>query len=159
VRKLRWKNGYYCPFCDSNKLRKRGKHSHHEGCQRYECLKCNRRFDDVTGTIFSGRHQSAAVWVVYIYLMGLNVSNAQIAQELGLCESDSQKMSETIRSEVVALKPEIKLSNTLSLMKFTLLRVTKVSLMRFKIVSRAEIGSKEREDAAHWKPKSHLFSE
>jgi transposase-like protein len=110
-RKLRWKNGYYCPFCDSNKLRKRGKHSRHEGCQRYECLKCNHRFDDVTGTIFSGRHQSAAVWVVYIYLMGLNVSNAQIAQELGLCDSDSQKMSETIRSEVVALKPEVKLSN------------------------------------------------
>jgi transposase-like protein len=110
-RKLRWKNGCYCPFCHSNKLRKRGKHSRHKDCQRYECLKCDRRFDDVTGTIFSGRHQSVAIWVVYIYLMGLNVSNAQIAQELGLCGSDSQKMAEIIRTEVVALKPEVKLSN------------------------------------------------
>jgi transposase-like protein len=91
-RKLRWKNGCYCPFCHSNKLRKRGKHSRHEGCQRYECLKCDRRFDDLTGTIFSGRHQSVAVWVVYVYLMGLNVSNAQIAQELSLCGSNGQKI-------------------------------------------------------------------
>jgi transposase-like protein len=109
-RKIRWKNGSYCPFCHSNKLHKKGHHSRHEGCQRYTCIKCSRRFDDLTGTIFSGRHQSVAVWILYSYFMGLNVSSTQIAKELGLCQSDSQKMGETIRSEVCAKKPTVKIT-------------------------------------------------
>jgi transposase-like protein len=109
-RKLRWLNGCYCPFCQSNKLRKRGKHSRHPGCQRYECRKCQRRFDDLTGTIFSGRHQSVAKWVLFCYFMGLNASNAQIGQELGLCPSDSQKMADTIRTEVCNNKESVSLS-------------------------------------------------
>jgi hypothetical protein len=27
---------------------------------------CAKRFDDVTGTIFSGRHQSITVWISYL---------------------------------------------------------------------------------------------
>ncbi|MFI3219269.1 MAG: hypothetical protein QX189_09125 [Methylococcales bacterium] len=29
-----------------------GKNNRHQECQRYQCQKCARRFDDVTGTIF-----------------------------------------------------------------------------------------------------------
>ena len=71
---------------------------------------CAKRFDDLTGTIFSGRHQSITVWISYVYLLGLNVSNAQIAQELDLCASDSQRMAEQLRQEVVTHKPPVQLS-------------------------------------------------
>jgi len=110
-RKIRWKKGCYCPSCGSNKLHKRGKHTRHEGCQRYKCLKCHRQFDDLTGTIFSGRHQLVVVWLLYGYFMGLNVSNMQIAKELGLCNSDSQKMGDTLRTEVYTNKPPVRLTN------------------------------------------------
>jgi hypothetical protein len=61
---------------------------------------CTKRFDDLMGTIFSGRHQSIVVWISYLYLLGLNVSNVQIAQELDLCASDSQRMEEQLRQAV-----------------------------------------------------------
>jgi transposase-like protein len=109
LRELRWRYGCFCPFCNSNKIRKRGKNHRHQGCQRYECQKCERRFDDLTGTLFAKRHQSVTVWISQVYLMGLNVSNAQIAQELGLCQSDCQRMSETVRLDVVERKPQARL--------------------------------------------------
>jgi transposase-like protein len=111
LRDLRWKNGYRCPFCTSNKIRKRGKNHRHQGCQRYQCRKCERRFDDLTGTIFAKRHQTVTVWISQVYLMGLNISNAQIAQELSLCQSDSQRMGEIVRLDVVERKPQIRLEN------------------------------------------------
>ena len=110
IRQLRWKSGCSCPFCSSNKIRKRGRSDRHFECQRYQCKKCTKRFDDLTGTIFSGRHQSIVVWISYLYLLGLNVSNAQIAQELDLCASDSQIMAEQLRQEVVMRKPPVQLA-------------------------------------------------
>ena len=42
------------------------------------------------------------VWVLCLYFMGLNLSNRQIAAELGLCGSDVQVMTEQLRSGLVA---------------------------------------------------------
>ncbi|MCK7578077.1 MAG: hypothetical protein MZV65_21585 [Chromatiales bacterium] len=52
-----------------------------------------KQFDDLTDIIFSGRHQPVKVWISCLYLMGLNLSNRQIALELNLNESDVQKMA------------------------------------------------------------------
>ncbi|OTE96456.1 hypothetical protein BCS42_00160 [Crenothrix sp. D3] len=38
------------------------------------------------------------------------MSNAQIAQELGLCASDSQRMAEQLRQGVVMRKPPVQLA-------------------------------------------------
>jgi len=111
IRKLRWKSGCHCPFCSSTKIRKRGKNNRHQGCQRYQCQKCARRFDDVTGTVFSGRHQSITVWISYLYLLGLNSSANPIAAELGLCASDSQRMAEQLRQGVVSRKQAVQLTD------------------------------------------------
>ena len=70
-----------------------------------------KRFDDVTGTIFSGRHQAITVWVSYLYLLGLNVLNAKIAQEQGLCTSDSHRMAEQLRQGVVRRKQAVQLTD------------------------------------------------
>ena len=42
--------------------------------------------------------------------MGLNLSNAQIAQELGLNPDDVQRMTEQLRQGIVARQPEPTLS-------------------------------------------------
>jgi transposase-like protein len=42
--------------------------------------------------------------------MGLNLSNRQIAHELGLCESDVQAMTEVLRQGIVAKTPDVVLS-------------------------------------------------
>jgi len=49
------------------------------------------------------------VWVVCLSLMGLNLSNRQIAQELSLDASDVQAMSEHLRQGLVARAPVARL--------------------------------------------------
>ena len=44
-----------------------------------------------------------------LYFMGLNLSNRQIAQELGLNGSDVQTMTEQLRSGLVAKTPLVRL--------------------------------------------------
>jgi hypothetical protein len=42
----------------------------------------DKRFDDLTNTVLAGHHQSLSAWILCLYFMVLNLSNAQIAQEL-----------------------------------------------------------------------------
>ena len=77
--------------------------------QRYRCKACAARFDDLTGTVLAGHHQPLRVWVLCLYFMGLNLSNRQIARELGLSESDVQAMTEQLRQGLVAKTPAVKL--------------------------------------------------
>ncbi len=42
--------------------------------------------------------------------MGLNLSNAQVAQELGLNPNDAQRMSKQLRDGIVCHQPEPRLS-------------------------------------------------
>jgi len=48
-----------------------------------------------------GRHQPLSVWISYLYLMGLDQSNLQIAEELGLNASDGQAMADELRGGIV----------------------------------------------------------
>jgi transposase-like protein len=82
VRELRWPDGVVCPSCESKYVIKRGFDDTEPARQRYECHDCNKRFDDLTDTIFAGHHQPLKVWVLCLYFMGLNLSNEQIAHEL-----------------------------------------------------------------------------
>jgi len=101
IRGMRWPHSVQCPHCTSNKIAKRGKNHRHQECRRYRCKKCGKQFDDLTGTIFAGRHQPLNVWISCLYLMGLNLSNRQIALELDLNESDAQKMTSLLREYFV----------------------------------------------------------
>lgn len=56
--------------------------------------------------MLAGHHQPLRVWVLCLYFMGLNLSNAQIARELGLNPNDVQRMSEPLRQGIVARQPE-----------------------------------------------------
>jgi len=69
--------------------------------QRYECHDCDKRFDDLTDTIFAGHHQPLKVWVLCLYFMGLNLSNEQMAHELSINESDAYQMTTALRGGIV----------------------------------------------------------
>lgn len=72
--------------------------------QRYECVACQKQFDDLTDTIFEGHHQPLKAWIVCLYMMGLNLSNQQIADELDLNKDDVQAMTTCLREGIVAKK-------------------------------------------------------
>ncbi len=104
VRDMRWPEGVKCPHCGSGEIIKRGFHSQQAHRQRYECQKCERQFDDVTGTIFEGHHQPLRVWVLCLYLMGLNLSNAQSAAELDIDKDVAQDMTTQLRAGIADKK-------------------------------------------------------
>lgn len=111
VRQFRWPDDIVCPKCGSPSVTKRGKHEKYPERQRYGCNSCHSDFDDLTDSIFSGRHQPLRVWVACLYLMGLNLSNQQIAKELNLHKDDVQKMTSELRRAVVDNKPKVLLSD------------------------------------------------
>ena len=104
IRQLRWQAGVYCPHCDSGETLRRGYDGPERHLRRYECKACGRRFDDLTGTALSGHHQPLSVWVLCLYFMGLNLSNAQIAQELDLNKDDVHSMTEALREGLAQKK-------------------------------------------------------
>src|SRR4029453_14264608 len=101
VRELRWPDGITCPSCASQHIIKRGCDDTESARQRYECHDCDKRFDDLTDTIFAGHHQPLKVWVLCLYFMGLNLSNEQIAHELSFNESDAYQMTTALRGGIV----------------------------------------------------------
>ena len=109
---MRWPEGICCIECGSKSITKRGKHETDAARQRYVCSECGRHFDDLTGTLFAGRHQPLQTWLAGLYLMGLNVSNQQIAEELNLHKDDVHQMTSELRQAVVDKRPEVQLSGT-----------------------------------------------
>src|ERR687885_2717622 len=102
VRQHRWPDGVRCPDCDSAVVIRNGHDEGQRHRQRYLCKACHGRFDDLTGTVLAGHHQPPRVWVLCLYLMGLNLSTRQIAAELGLDGSDVQAMAERLRGGLAA---------------------------------------------------------
>jgi len=106
VRQLRWPEGVRCPHCGVATITKQGRDTTQPARQKYRCEGCHRHFDDLTGTVLAGHHQPLRVWILCLYFMGLNLSNAQIAHELGLNSNDVQRMTEQLREGIVARQPE-----------------------------------------------------
>src|SRR5829696_2580660 len=109
VRQRRWPEGVRCPGCGSDAVIRDGCDDTQPHRQRYRCKACAGRFDDLTGTALAGRHQPLRVWVLCLSFMGLNLSNRQIALELGLNPSDVQAMTEHLRRGLVAKAPAARL--------------------------------------------------
>src|SRR5918997_4315706 len=110
VRQRRWPEGVRCPGCGSDVVIRDGRDDAQPDRQRYRCKACAGLFDDLTGTALAGRHQPLRVWVLCLYFMGLNLSNRQIALELGLNPSDVQAMTEQLRQGLIATTPDVELA-------------------------------------------------
>jgi transposase-like protein len=109
IRRHRWPDGVRCPRCGSASITRHGRDDTQPHRQRYRCAGCGARFDDLTGTVLAGHHRPLRVWVACLYLMGLNLSNRQIARELGLGASDAQAMTEHLRQGLTAKMPPVRL--------------------------------------------------
>jgi transposase-like protein len=107
VRRHRWPEGVRCPHCGSAGVARDGRDDAQPHRQRYRCQERRARFDDLTGTVLAGRHRPLRVWVLCLYLMGLNLPNRQIAQELDLGVSDVQAMTEALRHGLIARAPAV----------------------------------------------------
>lgn len=101
LREIRWRDGVQCPHCFDFSIRKNGHDEVHKCRQKYECKNCHRGFDDLTATIFSGSNKSLKVWIVCLYLMGLNLSNNQISSELDISYPTALRMTKILREGIV----------------------------------------------------------
>src|SRR3712207_8539882 len=110
VRQHRWPEGVRCPACGGASVVRDGCDDRQAHRQRYRCKACAGRFDDLTGTVLAGHRRPLRVWVLGLYLMGLNLSNRQIARGLGLGASDVQAMTEALRGGLAAKVPPARLA-------------------------------------------------
>ena len=97
VRKRRWPEGVSCPRCESRQVTRRGLNETQPDRQRDLCGGCGRNFDDLTDTLFAGHPQPLRVWLWRLYFRGLNLSNRQIARELGVDEDSAHEMATPLR--------------------------------------------------------------
>ena len=109
IRDMRWPEGVICPHCCSDSVIKNGMDETQVHRQRYECKGCRQRFDDLTDTIFAGHHQPLQTWIAGLYLMGLNLSGLQIAQELDINKDDARAMIQRLRQGIIDRRPPVAL--------------------------------------------------
>ena len=109
IRRIRWKDGVICPNCESCDVKKSGFNFQNKYQQHYKCKRCKKKFDDLTGTVFAKHNLSVALMVIFLYFLGLNLSNNQIAQELNLKQSTAQNIATTLREEILENKPKVKI--------------------------------------------------
>ena len=107
IRDMRWPDGVTCPRCASDSVIKNGRDDTQPLRQRYECRACRQRFDDLTDTIFAGHHLPLRTWIACLYLMGLNLSGLQIAQELEINKDDARAMIQKLRQGIVDRCPPV----------------------------------------------------
>jgi transposase-like protein len=160
IRQMRWSSGVRCPKCNSPSAIKRGKDETQPHRQRYQCKTCSAHFDDLTDTIFAGHHQPLRMWVLCLYLMGLNLSNRQISQELDLDKDVVQDMTALLRQGIVQSNPEGKLSGAVECDEVYVTAGHKGNpeAVLKKGAKDDEIVSKGFGAEAHLKKKNHLFS-
>jgi len=115
LRELRWPEGVVCPYCDSKDCEKTGRASKQKATLRYRCHGCEKNFNDLTKTIFRSSHVNLRKWMCCLYLMGLNVSNGQIAQELDISERTVHTLCDTLRRKVFEDRPAVELSGKVEL--------------------------------------------
>ena len=107
LRELRWSEGVKCPHCHSSEHKRHGYQNTCEHRYRYQCKSCSKYFDDLTNTVFQEHHQPLKSWIICLHLMGLNLSNAQIRQALGISANDSHEMTSLLREGVYEKRPQV----------------------------------------------------
>lgn len=66
LEQIRFKDGYYCVYCGSNKV---SKHSEKDRKDRLQCSSCRKSFSITVGTIFHRTHLDLRKWFYVVSLM------------------------------------------------------------------------------------------
>jgi len=100
------------------------------------------------------------VWVLCLYFMGLNLSNRQIAGELGLAVSDMQAMTEQLRSGLIAKASPVQLEGEVEIDEVYVVAGHKGQ--PDEVAKRGGLDGaaswQARRDGARWRRTSRLFS-
>ena len=154
------RTGSAAPSCGSAAVARHGRDDTQPHRQRYRCTACGSRFDDLTGTALAGHHRPLRLWVLCLYLMGLNLSNRQIAQELGLSVADVQAMTEHLRAGLVAKTPAVVLDGTVEVDEVYVVAGHKgnPAAVAKKAAAGDGVGSRARPVAARWRKRSRRSS-
>jgi transposase-like protein len=160
IRQHRWPDGVRCVRCDGATVNRDGHDDTQPHRQRYRCKGCGARFDDLTDTILAGHHQPLKVWVLCLYFMGLNLSNRQIAGELGLNEDDAQAMTERLRQGLIGRVDEPRLEGVVEIDEVYVTAGHKghPAAVEKRGVRPGAGVSGGREDAARWRRRSRRSS-
>jgi transposase-like protein len=111
--KNRWENEVYCVYCGSKEVIKWGKY---KGLQRYKCKKCNKTFNDKTGTIFHYSHISLFDWgMIFIFYTYLHISSRKISKLLNISELTMWKITQKIRKTIKNKDKEEKLKGEIEI--------------------------------------------
>jgi transposase-like protein len=156
IRQHRWPDGVCCPSCSASTVIRHGHDDTQRHRQRYRCKHCETRFDDLTGTVLAGHHQPLRIWVLCLYFMGLNLSNRQIARELGLNEDDVQAMANHLRDGLVGKIPAVMLDGEVEADEVYVVAGHKgnPAAVQKKAAPGDADGSRGRAAEARWKRKS-----
>ena len=108
----------------------------------------------------AGHHRPLRVWVLCLYLMGLNLSNRQIARELGLSQPDVQLMTEQLRRGLVAKTPPVRLDGEVEIDEVYVVAGHKgqPAAVAKRGGSDAVAGWQARRAAARWRRRNHPSS-
>jgi Transposase zinc-ribbon domain len=138
IRQHRWPDGVRCPTCGSAGVARHG----------------------LSGTVLAGHHQPLRVWVLCLYLMGLNLSNRQIAHELDLSVSDVQAMTEQLRAGLVANTPAVTLEGEVEVDEVYVVAGHKghPAAVAKKVALGGAAGSRARPAGARWPKRSRRSS-
>ena len=109
--------------------------------------------------MLAGDHQPLRVWVLCLYFMGLNLSNRQIALELGLDASDTQAMTEQLRHGLIARMPAVELQGEVEIDEVYVVAGHKgqPAAVAKRGGRHAAVGWQARRAAARWRRTSRRF--
>ena len=107
--------------------------------------------------MLAGHHQPLRVWVLCLYFMGLNLSNRQIALELGLSGSDVQLMTEQLRHGLAVKAPAATLEGEVEIDEVYVVAGHKgqPAAVAKRGALGGAVGWQERRAAARWRRTSH----
>lgn len=108
IRKTRWKNGVYCPYCGSYSIKLHQRTE--KGLCRYKCVDCHRIFSDITKTIFEYTKIPLWKWFYALYETGQKsgISSVELADKLNINQKSAWRMLDKIRTSFLRYKPMLK---------------------------------------------------
>jgi transposase-like protein len=102
LERVRWNGRPHCPYCNSTKVCSHA--SKDKTLPRWQCEECTRAFSATVGTIFHHTHLPLNKWFLALSIMlnaKKNVSNAQLARDLGLPYKTAWSLALRIRTAMM----------------------------------------------------------
>lgn len=97
-----------CPHCCSDNVVKNG-HTK-TGIQTYKCKECNKRFNDLTGTVFTGTHLTYEQIEIFIQCFNDKVSLRKTAARMNVSKNTVHLLRLKLMDSLKKIRQKVKLS-------------------------------------------------